>query len=277
MATETKLEKGLQSLTLEDDKKQSIKIVSWNVNGLAGIQKKDVSGKKFTKLQAENPLSNLVKTENPDILCLQEIRCSAKLKYSPFPYTYTSYAEKKGYSGTLISCKKKPSEVTYGVPGIEEKEGRVITLEFEGFYFINVYAPNSGDYRLKYRTETWEPTMKKYLIQLQEKKKVVLIGDLNCIPEDIDISKFSKKIKGGSPEEKKCFSLLLKDAGLIDTFRDLHPKERKYSWLAPWAPKMGCRLDFCLVSSSLKDNLKSSEILGNTGSDHLPISVELSF
>jgi exodeoxyribonuclease-3 len=261
------------------------RIISWNLNGLQGILKKDINGKKNAKQIERNILNHLIKTEKPDILCLQEIKCSKKFEWYPRPdslllYTYVSYAEKKGYSGTMVCSREKPLNVFYGLHEFEEKEGRVITLEFGKLILVNVYVPNSGRQRerLAYRINKWEPAMRSHIKNLQithPDKNITLIGDLNCIPKAIDMG-LSTIVAGATPDEKKSFTLLLEETGMIDTFRYLHPSERKYSWLFKNTKTRGCRLDFCLVSSKLKDRIKAADILYDyLASDHLPIFVDL--
>lgn len=161
-----------QPKVIMDVKQQKpLKIISWNVNGLQGIIKKDIKGDKQTRPLITNCLSNLIKKEEPDILCLQEIRCSNKFQWNPSPlsglkYVYATYSEnKKGYSGTLIASRFKPLNVHYGLDGIKEKEGRMITLEFNNYYLINIYTPNIGrtKARLNYRTKIWEPALLSYI------------------------------------------------------------------------------------------------------------------
>lgn len=246
-----------------------IKIISWNVNGLQGILKK--------KVEDFDLLQNLLLRKDPDILCLQEIKCSIKFQWKPDKrYTYANYCTtKKGYSGTLISSKIKPINVTYGLPNIDNDEGRVISAEFQEFFLVNIYTPNTGSGRIKYRTEIFEPNLRLHVQTLQSKKPVIIIGDFNCTYKDIDMG-LNKSIPGSSQGEKECFSQLL-ECGLTDTFRKLYPKEKIYSWFYPWDKKKlkGCRFDYCLVSNCLNKFVKESEILNYEGSDHLPIFVEL--
>lgn len=275
------------------------KIASYNINGLQGIVKKEVTAKgivKQTKAVKNNCLDIFIAKEKPDILCLQEIRCSAKFEWKPHPSTglvhvYVSHStDKSGYSGTLTASKTKPLSVTYGLLGtdgkasaeIKEREGRVITLEFKDYFLVNVYTPNSGrsGERLVYRTQVWEPAFRRHVAHLGNTKKfVIVIGDLNCMPQDLDTSfPAYRKLAGSSPEEKKCFATLLSGDGgghpMLDTFRSLHLTERKYSWGYPGGKSTGCRLDFCLMSAAHRDKLLSSDILTQyEGSDHFPITV----
>jgi len=263
------------------EEKGPTKIISWNVNGLQGILKKDPSKpeKKFSKPVPNNRLSQLLEKENPDFLCLQEIRCSDKFQWKPFPFTYCSYSERKGRAGVLVSCKTEPLSVSRSLEGLTEEEGRVLILEFPNYYLLNLYCPNtgSGEKRHKYRIEVWEPALRKTVVSLQKKKSVVLVGDLNVIPEACDVDAWGKPLAGESKEEKEAFQLLLKEGNLTDTFRFLHPKKSKYSWSAPWMRKYdkGARIDFCLVSEVVKEKVKSSDILNHDGSDHVPLLITL--
>lgn len=266
-----------------------MKIISWNVNGIHGILKKDKNGDKHTKFQIDNSLSSMIRDNNPDIVCLQEIRCSSKFdhrscfSYDKYQYVYCNYSKvRKGYSGTMIATKFKPISVSYDFTLITKdiqlnSEGRVITLEYNDFYLINMYTPNSGTYRLDYRINEWETTTRKYINYLKSKNKgVVLIGDLNCVPHSMDAFKDNlTKFPGATPEEKKAFVTLLNDTDMVDTYRQLHPNTKKFSWFYPCykSKGYGCRLDFALATKGI--NVKSSDILDYTGSDHLPIIIEL--
>ena len=196
---------------------------------------------------------------------------------------YWNSAEKKGYSGTAVFTKEKPINVTYGL-GIEEhdKEGRVITAEYEKFYLVTVYTPNSQRElaRLDYRM-TWEDVFRDYLLQLDAKKPVIVCGDLNVAAEEIDLKnpKTNRKNAGFSDEERAKFREL-KAAGFVDTFRYLHPEEVKYSW---WSymfkareKNAGWRIDYFVVSERIKDLVQTAEIHNEIfGSDHCPVSIEI--
>lgn len=268
-----------------------MKIISWNVNGLQGILKKSIDNKKTTKITNENPLSCLIEKENPDILCLQEIRCSETFNCSPylFSHVYMNCAQsKKGYSGTLVCSKIQPLSIKYNFEDFKEEteldselttEGRLMTLEYGNFYLINVYSPNSKPdlSRLDFRINVWEKTLRNYVKMLQSKKRVILVGDLNCISNDLDIYNPDLNWAGTTMEEKAAFKVLLQEADMVDTFRELHPKSKKYSWSSPWLRKQnqGCRLDFFLASSQLKSQIKNADILSYEGSDHRPIVLEI--
>ena len=248
------------------------KIISWNVNGLRAVYKKGFED-IFNKI-------------NADMFCIQETKLQEGQIDLNFPgyEIYWNYAEKKGYSGTAIFTRIKPISVKKGI-GVEEhdKEGRVITLEFEDYYLVTVYTPNSQaelarlDYRMK-----WEEDFKAYLKKLEEKKPVVVCGDLNVAHKDIDLKnpKTNRKNAGFTDEEREKFSKLL-ESGFIDTFRYFYPKEEgKYSW---WSYRFsarkknaGWRIDYFLVSECLKNRLKSADILSDVmGSDHCPVELVL--
>lgn len=249
-----------------------MKFISWNVNGIRACMTKG--------------FMDFFKEVDADIFCLQETKLQAgQIDMNLEGYhQYWNYAEKKGYSGTAIFTKKEPISVAYGL-GIEEhdKEGRVITLEFNDFYFITVYTPNSQTElaRLSYRM-TWEDDFKKYLKKLEEKKPVIFCGDLNVAHKEIDLKnpKTNRKNAGFTDEERAKFTELVND-GFIDTFRYFYPEmEGIYSW---WSYRFkareknaGWRIDYFMVSSSLKDRLESAKIHTEIyGSDHCPVELVL--
>lgn len=249
-----------------------MKLVSWNVNGLRAC-----IGKGFL---------DYFKEVDADIFCIQETKLQqgqVELDLEGY-YDYWNYAVKKGYSGTAVFTKKKPLSVQYGV-GIEahDQEGRVITLEFESFYLVNAYIPNSqrGLARLEYRM-TWEDMFKDYLKGLDEKKPVILCGDLNVAHQEIDLKnpKTNRKNAGFSDEEREKMTTLL-DNGFIDSFRSFYPdKEGAYTWWSYFSKarerNIGWRIDYFVVSEGLKDNLKVSEIHDHVmGSDHCPVLLEI--
>lgn len=249
-----------------------MRLVSWNVNGIrACVQKGFLDF--FNEIDA-------------DIFCIQESKMQAgqlDLELEGY-HQYWNYAEKKGYSGTAIFTKKEPISVSYGI-GIEEhdKEGRVITLEFEDFYMITVYTPNSQNElaRLPYRM-TWEEAFLAYLKKLEENKPVVFCGDLNVAHKEIDLKnpKTNRKNAGFTDEEREKFSVLL-EAGFVDTFRHFYPDmENIYSWWSYRAgarPKnVGWRIDYFVVSECMKDRLVDAKILTEImGSDHCPVLLEM--
>ena len=249
-----------------------MKLISWNVNGIRACLTKGFE-ERFQELDA-------------DIFCLQETKCQqGQVKLDlPGYYQYWNYANRKGYSGTAIFTKKEPLSVFYGM-GIEEhdKEGRVITLEFEDFYMVTVYTPNSQSElrRLEYRMQ-WEKDFLSYLLNLQEKKPVIVCGDLNVAHKDIDLKnpKTNRNNPGFTDEERACFSTML-ESGFVDTFRHFYPElEGAYSW---WSYRFkareknaGWRIDYFLVSPSLASKLDDAKIHSEIlGSDHCPVELTI--
>lgn len=249
-----------------------MKLISWNVNGLRAIYKKG--------------FEDFFKNVNADIFCIQE----TKMQEGQFDVDFDGYynffnsAEKKGYSGTAIFTKIKPKEVNYGI-GIDEhdKEGRVITLEFDNFYMVNCYTPNSQREltRLGYR-EKWEDDFRDYLKKLDAKKPVILCGDLNVAHKEIDLKnpKTNHGNAGFTDEEREKMTKLL-STGFTDSFRYLYPdKTDCYTW---WSYMMkareknvGWRIDYFIVSNSVKDNIKEAKIHDDImGSDHCPIELDI--
>lgn len=251
---------------------EDLKFVSWNVNGLRAAVKKGFL-ESFKNLDA-------------DIFALQEIKMQKgqlALDFEDY-YEYYNYAEKKGYSGTAIFTKKEPINVSYGI-GIEEHdhEGRVITLEFDNFYFATVYTPNSKRKleRLEYR-QKWEDDFREYLNTLRSKKPLVLCGDLNVAHKEIDLANPStnRKSAGFTDEEREKFTKLL-DNGYIDTFRYFYPdKEDEYSWWSYFAKSrernVGWRIDYFVVSNDLEKSLVDATIHQDImGSDHCPVELKI--
>ena len=249
-----------------------MKLISWNVNGIRACLTKGFA-ETFKKMDA-------------DIFCIQETKCQPEQVELEFE-GYTSYwnsAEKKGYSGTAIFTKQKPLNVTYGI-GIEEhdKEGRVITLEFEEFYMVDIYTPNSKREleRLDYR-QIWEDEIRKYLLKLNETKPVIMCGDLNVAHEEIDLKnpKTNRKNAGFTDEERQKMTELL-DAGFTDTFRYLYPdKENAYSWWSYMGhareKNVGWIIDYFIVSKSIESKIKEATIYPEImGSDHCPVGLEI--
>ena len=249
-----------------------MKLVSWNVNGLRAIYKKGFE-ESFKELDA-------------DIFCIQETKMQEgqiELDLQGY-YQYYNYAERKGYSGTAIFTKKEPLKVSYGI-GIEEhdKEGRVITLEFDKFYMVNCYTPNSGRElaRLEYRM-TWEDEFKKYLIKLDKQKPVIICGDLNVAHTEIDLKnpKSNRKNAGFTDEERSKIEELL-NSGFTDSFRKMYPdKEGAYTWWSYMfnarANNAGWRIDYFLVSDRISKNIKDAYIYSEImGSDHCPVRLEI--
>lgn len=249
-----------------------MKMISWNVNGLRAVV-----GKGFVDI-----FNHL----DADIFCLQETKLQEGQIELDLPgyEQYWNYAEKKGYSGTAIFTRIKPLSAAYGL-GIPEHdtEGRVITLEYDTFYLVNVYTPNSKDglARLPYRME-WEDAFRLYLKELETKKPVVVCGDMNVAHEEIDLKnpKTNHKNAGFSDEERAKMTELL-NAGFIDTFRYFYPdKTGEYSW---WSYRFnarknnaGWRIDYFIVSEALEKQLKSASIHQEIfGSDHCPVELQV--
>ena len=246
---------------------EPVKLVSWNVNGLRAV-----AGKGFAQIFDEL---------DADCVCLQETKLQkGQIDLEFLGYTsYWNYADKPGYSGTVVYTRKPVLSVSYGL-GIDEHdhEGRVVTVEFEDFYLVNVYVPNSQDglRRLDYRMN-WEDAFRGFVKSLESKKPVVVCGDMNVAHEEIDLKNPSTNHfnAGFSDEERSKFTELL-GSGFIDTWRFQHPDEVKYSW---WSYRGGARfrnagwrIDYFLVSESLREHICSTEILNDiAGSDHCPV------
>jgi exodeoxyribonuclease III len=248
-----------------------MKLISWNVNGLRSVMKKGFES-FFYEVDA-------------DIFAIQETKMQEEQKAFDFPgyYEYWNCADQLGYSGTLIYTKQKPLQVILGIDGEKyNDEGRIITLEFETFYFVTVYVPNSKrdlarlDYRVKF-----EQDFKAYLMKLDETKPVIMCGDLNVAHQPIDLKnpKSNEKNSGYTMEERTCFQNLL-DAGFTDSFRYLYPEKVEYSW---WSymfqarqKNVGWRIDYFILSNRLREALKDSQIYTNiTGSDHCPVGIDV--
>ena len=248
-----------------------MKLISWNVNGIRACLNKG--------------FSDFFKEVNADIFCLQETKCQPEQINLEFE-GYTSYwnsAERKGYSGTAIFTKKQPVNVTYGI-GIEEhdKEGRIITLEFENFYLVTNYTPNAKREleRLDYRM-VWEDETRKYLLELNKKKPVIMCGDLNVAHEEIDLKnpKTNKGNAGFTNEEREKMTELL-NAGFIDSYRYLYPEKIEYSWWSYMGhareKNVGWRIDYFIVSNDFRENIKDATIYTEIlGSDHCPVGLEI--
>lgn len=251
-----------------------MKLISWNVNGLRAVMNKGFMD-FFNNIDA-------------DIFCVQETKLQeGQIDFSPEGYyAYWNSAVKKGYSGTAVFTKIKPINVTYGI-NIEEhdQEGRVITVEYEKFYLVNCYTPNSKreltrlDYRMK-----WEDDFRKYLKKLDKNKPVILCGDLNVAHNEIDLKNPStnKHNAGFTNEEREKMTQLL-DSGFVDTFRTLYPDKKDiYSW---WSymfhareKNAGWRIDYFIVSEKIKEEIEDSKILTEImGSDHCPVELDLKY
>ena len=249
-----------------------MKLISWNVNGLRAIMNKGFED-EFDKL-------------NADIFCIQETKLQeGQIEFNKDGYfVYWNSAIKKGYSGTAIFTKIKPENVTYGIQIDEhDQEGRVITLEYDKFYLVNCYTPNSKREltRLEYR-QKWEDDFRNYLIKLSKNKSVILCGDLNVAHNEIDLKnpKTNRHNAGFTDEEREKMTKLL-DSGFIDTFRYLYPdREGCYSW---WSymfhareKNAGWRIDYFIVSNDLKEKILDSKIHSEIfGSDHCPVELDI--
>ncbi|WP_314696636.1 exodeoxyribonuclease III [uncultured Prevotella sp.] len=248
-----------------------MKFISWNVNGLRACVGKEFE-QQFKDLDA-------------DFFCLQETKMQAGQLDLSFPgyESYWNYADKKGYSGTAIFTKHKPLSVTCGIDIDEhDHEGRVITLEMEDFYLVTVYTPNSQDglRRLEYRMK-WEDDFQAYLHKLDEKKPVIVCGDMNVAHQEIDLKnpKTNHKNAGFTDEEREKMTQLLNN-GFVDTFRSLYPEQVTYSW---WSYRFrarekntGWRIDYFLISERLRERLEDAKIHTDMmGSDHCPVEIVL--
>jgi len=249
-----------------------MKFISWNVNGIRAVLKKG--------------FMDFLEKENPDIICLQETKAHKEqvdINLESYPFDYWNSAIKKGYSGTAIFSKKEPLNVIYDM-GIEahDQEGRVITLEFEDYYLVTVYTPNSKRelLRLEYRQE-WDKDFLNFLKELENKKPVIFCGDLNVAHKEIDLKnpKTNKKNAGFTVEEREGFDNIVK-AGFIDTFREFNQDPEHYTWWSYMfnsrAKNVGWRIDYFCVSELLKDKLVDAYILPEVmGSDHAPVVLEI--
>ncbi len=252
-----------------------MKLVSWNVNGIRSVLKKN--------------FMEFINTEKPDVLCLQETKASpeqVELELPDYPFMYWNSAEKKGYSGTAVFSRREPVSVAYNM-GIEkhDREGRVITADFGSWYLVDVYVPNAkrGLERLEYRYREWDVDFLAFLKELERKKPVVFCGDLNVAHEDIDLArpKDNRGNAGFTDEEREGFDNIVK-AGFIDTFRYFEKGPGHYSWWSNFAKarerNIGWRIDYFCISSSLEKKLKKAWIMADVpGSDHAPVAVDMDF
>lgn len=248
-----------------------MKLISWNVNGLRAVMRK-------------MDFLSYLKEEDADIICLQETKIQdGQVDLQPEGYhVYWNYAVKKGYSGTAVFSKQEPLQVIYGI-GVEEhdQEGRVITLEFENVFVMTVYTPNSrrGLERIDYRMQ-WEEALLSYILELDQKKPVVLCGDLNVAHQEIDLKnpKANRNNAGFSDQEREAFTRFL-EAGFVDSFRHVYPDlEGAYSWWSYRAGardrNIGWRIDYFVVSESLKEQIEDASISADVmGSDHCPVEL----
>ena len=250
-----------------------MKYISWNVNGIRSCQNEG--------------FESFIAAENPDVVCLQEVKAEAhqvSLQLDPAYHVYWNAAEKKGYSGTSLFTKVKPLNVTNGLGLTEhDNEGRVITAEFADSFVVNVYTPNSKDelQRLPYRHKEWDVLFLKHLVALEKLKPVILCGDLNVAHTELDLArpKDNRFSAGFTDEEREGFSNLIK-AGFIDTFREFEKSTGHYTWWSYWAGarerNVGWRIDYWCISPKLRANLQKAWIMPHvTGSDHCPVGLVL--
>jgi exodeoxyribonuclease-3 len=261
-----------------------MKIIAWNVNGLKSLLK-------------TNHLDNLINNENPDVFCIGETKLSCPYndieshiitRFPKFKFRYWSPCKiREGYSGTSIFCKKEPLSVSYGLKYKDKEldnEGRIIVIEFNKYYILHVYTPNSGQAlnRLNWRTTVWDRAFEKYLNILQKSKPIIVCGDLNVAHQAIDLKnpKTNLKTAGYTKEERESFQKILTNCNLIDTFRKINPDKIEYSF---WSymrksreKNIGWRIDYFLISKCIKNKVKESLILTNIlGSDHAPIILKI--
>jgi exodeoxyribonuclease-3 len=276
-----------------------MKIISWNINGIRSVNQKDKQGKKITNNENENVINSIITEQSPNIICLQEIKCSDQHikdfdRYkTQYPYIYICCSTKKGYAGVAILSKIEPKKIMYNFEPLEDNkldhnfqtEGRIITLEFDKFYLLSVYTLNSKQKleRLEQRTTVWEPLFRKMINKLQKDKPVILMGDLNVAYNDIDIhsTKGKSKSAGFTDEERKEFGKLIEECEMIDTFRSIYPDKIQYTYFSNFANSRGnnkgWRIDYSCVSKKLKSKVIDSTIHNQYfGSDHCPIKLELS-
>ena len=255
------------------------RFISWNVNGIRAVLKKG--------------FLNFLEEYNPDIICLQETKARPEqvdLNLPQYTNQYWNWGEKKGYSGTAIFSKIKPLKINNGLKIIKhDNEGRVITLEFEHYYLVNVYTPNSKRdlTRLNYRYKEWDPDFLNFICELEKIKPVILCGDLNVAHKEIDLAnpktnKTTKSFRGNAgftDEEREGFNNIL-DHGFIDSFRKINSASGQYTWWSYRANarerNIGWRIDYFCISPKLNKKLLNSKILSEVlGSDHAPILLEL--
>lgn len=249
-----------------------MKLISWNVNGIRAVMNKG--------------FLDIIHTLDADFVCLQETKAQPEqieVDTNMYPYQYINSAQRKGYSGTMILSQTKPISVFYGIGNEDyDTEGRVITLEYDSYYIVTVYTPNSGSElkRLDYRME-WDKAFSKYIAGLD--KPVLLCGDLNVANEEIDLKnpKTNHKNAGFTDEERNSFKQNLLPI-LKDTYRTLYPEKVEYSW---WSYRFksreknaGWRIDYWLVSNSIFEKVQDSKILTDIyGSDHCPVELDIEF
>lgn len=262
----------MSSLNPTPVSEQAVKMISWNVNGIRAVLKKN--------------FISFFEAEMPDILCLQETKALQEQVEVDLPgyQAFWNSANKRGYSGTAIFTRFPPQAASLGI-GIEkhDQEGRVVTLEFAKFFLVNVYTPNSQDdlRRLTYRTSEWDVDFLAYVKKLEASKPVIFCGDLNVAHTEIDLAnpKTNTKSAGFTPEERRSFDAIVA-AGFVDTFRHFNKDPKHYTWwsyrTAARERNAGWRIDYFCLSQSLLPHLKSASILPHVhGSDHCPVAIEV--
>ena len=251
---------------------RAVKLISWNVNGLRAVLRKN--------------FLEYLDAEKPDVLCLQETKCSPDDVEQLWPAHYATYwncARKKGYAGTAIFTRTRPVNITTGIRiAKHDHEGRVLAAEFADFFLVNVYVPNSKREltRLAYRQQ-WDRDFLRYLKKLEKQKPVIFCGDLNVAHTEIDLAnpKANVRNNGFTPEERAGFSAFMK-AGFLDTFREFEKRSGHYTWWSQMsgarARNVGWRIDYFLLSAALRPRLKRAFIRADVlGSDHCPVGIEL--
>lgn len=262
-----------------------MRIVTWNVNGLRAVAAKDKSGMRDTGMQSV--LETLDDDCDIDVLCLQETKCPSDLVVnvleSRFPFkTILASKTRKGYSGVAVFSKVKPVAVYDDFK--ENQEGRVLCVEFDKFYVINAYVPNSKPdlARLDYRVNVWEPAIRDYIKAFDQKKPVVYVADFNVAPTEIDLyaPKRNQKSHGFTIEERTAFQELLGTCNLVNSFRELYPRKIQYTWFSNFGKSReknnGWLIDMMLVSRRLMSFVKDVVIMGEyMGSDHVPVFMDI--
>lgn len=272
-----------------------MKIVSWNVNGYRSVLSKKKDGSKTTD-NIDNVLSSVIEEFQPDILCLQEVKCSGNnlkdfdLYRRKFPYIYVNYSTiKKGYSGVACFSKQEPLHVHHDMLDNDYaaflQEGRLLTLEFDNYFVVNCYTVNSKQKleRLQQRVDEWDVSFRNFIKKLQKSKSVIIVGDMNVAHDEIDIHtvKGHKKSAGFTQEERDSFTKLINECKLIDTYRFHNPHKEEYTYFSNFAhsrdKNKGWRIDYALVSEQLKSKTINSSIHKEYfGSDHVPIMLNIS-
>ena len=262
-----------------------MKYLSWNINGYRAWVQKDNT-------------VDFILSVNPDVICFQETKAqqdqieeSVAINFAAWPYQYFNSADKKGYSSTAMLCRTEPVSVIYGIKNLDlsDSEGRVVTAEFADHFLVTVYTPNSKPdlARVDLRHDDWDKKFLAYMKKLEKKKPVVVCGDLNVAPTEIDLkndktNRTTEKFQGnpGATDRERAGFAAYMGAGFVDTYRHLFPEERKYSWWSyrsnARASNAGWRIDFFLTSGSLAGKIKNAEIYNDSyGSDHCAVGLEL--